>query len=265
MAAALAFLLAAATPEARLAEIDRHVRAQELRLAHARAPLAALVAQAERIALRPPAMALADHRSAQDLIRTRALLTTLGPAIRARSLALQREMIATAGERAALAQEVAARADARTRFGSLDGAALNRRLAALPAPDGSTLAQGRPVYLLPARGRVVVGTGDRAAAGIAARGLTLATPAGTRVIAPAGGRIVYAGPFRGYGDIALIDHGGGWATLLAGLSLATVGRGDRVEQSAAVGRMGDGTPRLTIELTHHGRPVDVAGMAAQTQ
>ncbi|WP_420141230.1 murein hydrolase activator EnvC family protein [Sphingomonas sp.] len=262
MALAFALALAAATPEAQLAAVEAQARVQERRLATAQAPLAALLARVERIVRRPTLLALLDG-GASDLIRSRALLASLRPMLGARIAALQRQRITTEAARAQLAQHVAERAETRARFGSLDRAALNRRLAVLPGPVGTVSAPaGKPVYRLPAVGRVVIGTGDRTDDGLPSSGLTLATAPGTAVIAPAAGRIAYAGPFRGYGDIVLLDHGGGWATLLAGLALATVGVGETVPQGAPLGRMGP-SPRLTIELRHHGRPVDVAGMAAQ--
>jgi septal ring factor EnvC (AmiA/AmiB activator) len=263
MSLACALILAAATPEAQLAAIERDVRAQEARLAAAQAPLAALLARVQRIALRPSGLSLVDARSARDMVRTRVLLASLRPMIDARTAALRRQMIVTGAARAELAQAVAARAEERDRFGSLDQAGLNRRLGALPAPAPGPLPHGQPVYALPAAGRVVIGTGDRGPDGIAARGLTLATASGATVSAPAAGRIAYAGPFRGYGDIVLIDHGGGWTTLLAGLSLATAASGERIGQGATLGQMARDTPRLTIELRHRGRAIDVAAMAAQ--
>jgi murein hydrolase activator len=262
----LLLALAAATPEARLADLERQVRAQEIRLATQQAPLTALLARVEEIALRPPALALANARSAVDLVRTRALLSALQPAIATQTAALRRQMIATSAARATLAQAVSERAEARMRFGDLQQAALNRRLAALPAPAQTSRPSGAsPAYRLPAAGQVVIGTGDRTDTGVTAQGLTLATAAGAPVVAPATGRVVYAGPFSGYGDIVLIDQGGGWATLLAGLSLATGERGERLAPGTLVGRMGNEHPRLTVELRHHGRAIDVAGMAARRQ
>ncbi len=50
--------------------------------------------------------------------------------------------------------------------------------------------------------------------GVRSRGLTLATTRGAAVIAPAAGVVKYAGPFRDYDGIIIIDHGGGWASLI---------------------------------------------------
>jgi septal ring factor EnvC (AmiA/AmiB activator) len=138
------------------------------------------------------------------------------------------------------------------------------RLAALPGP----LFPAAPVrpslaYRLPARGTVVMGLGERSGVGVRARGLTIATSPGATVVAPALGRIAYAGPFRGYGDIVILDHGHGWTTILAGLELATVGSGELVPARTPIGHMARDVPRLTVELRHGGQAVDVAAMALQ--
>jgi hypothetical protein len=52
----------------------------------------------------------------------------------------------------------------------------------------------------------------------------------------AAGRIVYAGPFRGYGGVVIIDHGDGWTSLIAGLGGLAVRVGDQVSQGQVIGR-----------------------------
>jgi hypothetical protein len=109
----LALLLASAVPsqsaaEARLAVLDRAVRAQEVRLAAAEAPLAQLLAAAQRLALRPPAVAIARPQSIDEMIRTRALIAALAPAIRERTAALRHQMLATQALRAETEQQLAA-------------------------------------------------------------------------------------------------------------------------------------------------------------
>lgn len=138
------------------------------------------------------------------------------------------------------------------------------RLSDLPAPSerpGTAPAMPRGVYRLPVAGGVVIGTGERMASGWRARGLTLAPAAGAPVIAPAAGRIAYAGPFGGYGRIVIIDHGHGWTTLLAGLARIVAPHDAAIAKGATIGTMPREAPRLTIELRHHGRPVDVTAMA----
>jgi len=268
----LALLLASAPAnasqaqaEARLAALDEQVQAQEAKLAAEEAPLAQLLATAQRLALRPPALALAKPAAADEMVRTRALIASLAPEIKRRTAALRRQMIATEAARARAEQALAEALEAGRGADALaQSPGETARLAALPAPDFPESARpGSRAYRLPAAGKVVVGMGEKSGEAMRARGLTLATAPGASVAAPAMARIAYAGPFRGYGDIVILDHGHGWTTVLAGLELVTAGNGELVQAGAALGHMGKDRPRLTIELRHDGRSIDVAAMVLQ--
>lgn len=119
----------------------------------------------------------------------------------------------------------------------------------------------QPAYRLPVVGRVVTGFGEAAPDGIRSRGLTIAAPGGAQVLAPAAGRIAYAATFRSYGRIVIIDHGGGWTSLITGLITVSVRPGDRVEQGSPLGRVGPASPRVGVELRRGGQPVDLAALA----
>ncbi len=97
----------------------------------------------------------------------------------------------------------------------------------------------------------------------------LETRAGAQIVAPFDGRIAFEGPFRSYGQILIIEHGGGYHTVLAGLDRvdAVVGQwllaGEPVGSMAPVGApqgSGDlsaaGRPKLYLELRRNGQPVD---------
>lgn len=141
-------------------------------------------------------------------------------------------------------------------------------LAALPGPlprptEGETpvapARSGPPPYRLPVAGTVVTGLGELSDTGVRARGLTLATAPGAAIVAPTAGRVIYAGRFRRYGNIVIVDHGGGWTSLIAGLDAVLVKVGDTRAQGAPLGRAPQGdTPRITVELRRQGRPVDLA-------
>ena len=251
-----------AETEARLVALQKQRQAQQAALAEARGPLVRLLAGVELIALRPPMLALVEPRSTDDMIHTHALLTALQPAIAARVSLLRRDLARTRGLRIAAMQTLAEIAEGKTQVSR----ALNTRLAALPMPP---LRPGTPepvalaaTYRPPAAGRVLIGTGERAATGWRARGLTLATAGHAPVLAPALGRVGYAGPFGSYGSIVILDHGHGWTTLLTGLAEANARTGATIAQGAPLGRMGSTGPRLTLELRHYGRTVDAAAMMA---
>jgi septal ring factor EnvC (AmiA/AmiB activator) len=115
-----------------------------------------------------------------------------------------------------------------------------------------------PPYRLPVSGQVVTGLGEVSSAGVRSRGLTLATVPGAQIVAPTGGRVLYAGPFRGYGTIVILDHGGGWTSLVTGFDRVTARVGDTVTQGGPLGRAGAGeAPRVTVELRRRGRPIDL--------
>lgn len=115
----------------------------------------------------------------------------------------------------------------------------------------------RQPYRLPLSGDVVRGFGEVSDAGVRSRGITLVAWPGAQAVAPAAGRVVYAGAFRDYGKIVIIDHGGGWTTLVTGLSRVTVAVGARLNQGSPIGRAPDGDGgEITIELRRRDVPVD---------
>lgn len=144
---------------------------------------------------------------------------------------------------------------------------LQASLAALPGPVLRPTAAGAPppagpTFLLPATGRVLTGMGELNEAGVHARGLALTVEAGTEVRAPAPGRVAYAGPFRSYGLVLILDHGGGWTSVLTNLEAIGVGNGQQVARGQTVGRAGPDAPRLTVELRYQGRPVPITALLA---
>lgn len=118
--------------------------------------------------------------------------------------------------------------------------------AAPPPPD-----LGLPRYTLPVDGRLVGGFGDPRS-----RGISIAARAGAQVVAPGGGRVVFAGPYRGYGKIVIIDHSGGWTSLVTNLFQLDARVGQVVIAGAPLGLAGSGQPVLTLELRHQGNPVN---------
>ena len=102
------------------------------------------------------------------------------------------------------------------------------------------------------------GLGEVSGNGVRARGLTIATRPSAQVIAPNDGRIVFAGPYRGFGRIAIIDHGQGWTTLLAGMAALDVVVGDAVVQGSPIGRATVADPKITVELRRGAQPIDIA-------
>ncbi len=137
-------------------------------------------------------------------------------------------------------------------------AGLSRLPGPLPRPGGPGLQTARLPYTLPVTGRLVTGVGEISDGGIHSRGLTFETAAEARAVAPANGRILYAAPFRSYGQVVIIDHGRGWSTVVTNLGTLEVAAGQDVRRGALLGRTGAGAPQVTVELRRGGRPVPVA-------
>jgi septal ring factor EnvC (AmiA/AmiB activator) len=146
---------------------------------------------------------------------------------------------------------------------TLDGPLLRpQTLGGSRAAPQAVVASGnaRLAYRLPVAGTIVTGLGEVSGAGVRARGLTIATRNSAQLVAPAAGRIVFAGPYRGFGQIVIIDHGQGWTTLLTSLAQLQTRVGDNVSQGSPIGRAGNDRPTITIELRRGSQPVDIPGV-----
>jgi septal ring factor EnvC (AmiA/AmiB activator) len=109
---------------------------------------------------------------------------------------------------------------------------------------------------LPAAGAILKAFGSADDLGGIERGVSLATPAGATVSAPADGAVLFAGPYRSYGQLLIIDAGGGYYVLLAGMDRINVQSGEFVLAGEPVGVMGDGSARMaTAAAVGAARPV----------
>lgn len=134
-------------------------------------------------------------------------------------------------------------------------------LPAAPRPQGPDAALRPPPYRLPVIGDVVTGFGEVSAAGVRSRGLAIATAPSAAVVAPATGRVAFAGPFRGYGEILIIEHGNGWTSLIANMGRLAAAVGDEVRQGDPVGAAtGGARPQIVLELRKGETPVDIVGL-----
>ncbi len=124
---------------------------------------------------------------------------------------------------------------------------------------------------MPASGRIVRAFGDNDGLGGRAQGISLATRAGGLVSSPTDGWVVYAGPFRSYGQLLIINAGDGYHVLLAGMGRTDVQLGQFVLAGEPVAVMaeqkvasidavdaGAAQPVLYIEFRKDGTSIDPA-------
>lgn len=129
----------------------------------------------------------------------------------------------------------------------------------VPRPSSLRRFPRNGTITLPVRGELRRHYGDNTLYGATAKGITIETRVAARVVAPYDGKVVFAGPFRGYGQILIIEHSGGYHTLLSGLERVDTDVGQWLLAGEPVGVMAKpsgGKPRLYFELRREGQPVN---------
>jgi len=135
--------------------------------------------------------------------------------------------------------------------------------AAPPRPFAPVGQEPRPpfAYALPVNAPVIEGLGAVNDSGVRSRGITFATGQGASVSAPADGIVRFSGPFHDYDGVLIIDHGGGWLSLVVNLS-SEVKPGDKVRLGDPVGRA---LGPVEVELSHNGQRFSPALIAGSSQ
>ena len=125
------------------------------------------------------------------------------------------------------------------------------------APITKPMGQMKGSLPYPAIGKIITRFGEKEGAGHA-RGIKIKARAGAQIVSPYDGQIVFAGPFRGYGQLLIISHGNGYHSLLAGLSDLQAVVGQWVLTGEPVGIMSDrdDLTELYLELRHKGDTLD---------
>jgi septal ring factor EnvC (AmiA/AmiB activator) len=224
-------------------------------------------------------------RRSQDLALDKARLTTLIEA-RQRSLADAEQALAAQSQRdAQLADQASNLKDLIARLEGEIGATKSAdqataadvaaKAAALRGADPARLkpamafADAKGLVPLPAAGAILKTYGAPDSFGGAEKGVSIATPSGATVASPVDGTVVFSGPYRTYGQLLIVDAGGGYYVALAGMDRINVAVGQFVLAGEPVAVMGDGSgrtaaaaaigatqPVLYIELRKDGAAID---------
>ena len=135
--------------------------------------------------------------------------------------------------------------------------------ATVPMPKSNmAFAQAKGNIPLPARGSISQIYNQLLPTGQRSKGIIVNTRIGAPVIAPHDGRVVYSGIFRSYGQLLIIDHGGGYHTLLAGMENINgiVGqwilKGEPVGQMSSASSSSNSRQKLYVELRQKGKPIN---------
>lgn len=127
--------------------------------------------------------------------------------------------------------------------------------------DGLAFAKLRGRLRLPVRGELTNRFGSpRSDSGMSWSGLFIRAPEGQEVKAVAAGRLVFADWLRGFGNLAVIDHGTGYMSVYGNNDALLKQVGDKVQGGETVASVGNsgGNPEsgLYFELRHRGKPFD---------
>lgn len=120
-----------------------------------------------------------------------------------------------------------------------------------PAPPA-----GLAAYVMPVAGKLVAGFGEVRQGVPSSRGIVVSARQGAQIVAPGAGRVAFAGPFRGFGTIVIIEHPGGWSSLVTGLAQLDVAVGESLVAGSPLGIAGAGQPQVSLELRRNGQPVN---------
>jgi len=129
-------------------------------------------------------------------------------------------------------------------------------------------SEARGAFSMPARGQLVSRFNETTTPGLTTKGIIIETRASAQIVAPYDGRVAFAGRFREYGLLLIIDHGEGYHTLLAGMGRIEVLLDQRVLAGEPVGVMesiAEAKPRLYVEFRSDGHPINpLPWLAAET-
>lgn len=111
--------------------------------------------------------------------------------------------------------------------------------------------------VLPVSGNVRTAFGETGELGDKSKGITFSTRPGASVITPLAGTVRFAGPFQKYRQILIVEHQGGYHSLIAGLGQIDTVVGASLSAGEPVGRAGSGdAAEIYYELRQNGDPVN---------
>ncbi len=192
----------------------------------------------------------AAHRRTEQLRRAAEQAAAQREALRRQ----EAEAAARAAAAAEAARAAAAEASRQVEQESQQVARLTRPPSLRPFPEA------KAGLTLPVRGEVVRLYGEPSELpGATTKGISIRSRPGAQVVAPFDGKVAYAGPFRGYGLILIIDHGERYHTILAGFDRIDAVVGQWVLAGEPVAQMGDpagSSPELYLELRRTGQAIN---------
>ena len=124
---------------------------------------------------------------------------------------------------------------------------------------GGRFAKAKGSLSRPVRGTVITEYGQMLSKGVTSKGIVYKTRPEAQVIAPYDGTVIFSGPFKGYGNIIIVEHGDGYLSLLAGLGVIDCEPGQMLLAGEPVGTMPDSSnAKLYVEIRKDRHPINPA-------
>ena len=159
----------------------------------------------------------------------------------------------SAAKAAEKAAEAARQAEAKAAASAKSGpGAFKDRSRTTPA---IAFASAKGLLPLPVNGNKIRDFGGSDGVGGVQKGISLATKPGSQVTTPCDGWVVYSGPFRSYGQLLILNAGGGYHVLIAGMERISVNIGQFVLTGEPVATMGSTSQVASILATNASQPV----------
>jgi len=173
-----------------------------------------------------------------------------------RDLIAKMELDLKSAAKAAAAAKLAeaAKANAKNTAASMKDPAASMKDPGRLAP-AIAFASAKGLLPMPVNGPRIRNFGGSDGTGGVERGISVATRAGAQVTTPCDGWVVYSGPFRSYGQLLIINAGGGYHVLLAGMERISVNIGQFVLTGEPVGTMGTSSQVASILAAAPSQPV----------
>jgi len=122
---------------------------------------------------------------------------------------------------------------------------------------GNSFVKAKGLLSRPAAGPVITAYGQETAKGVSSKGIVIKTRTLAQVVAPFDGAVVFAGPFKGYGNMVIIEHGKGYLSLLAGLDNFDCEIGQMLLAGEPLGQMPNSKEaKLYMEIRKDSHPVN---------
>ena len=127
-------------------------------------------------------------------------------------------------------------------------------------PQGSTnFASAKGKLSRPARGPIVTSFMQELSKGVKSNGIDIKTASHAQITAPYDGTVIFAGPFKNFANLVIIDHGDGYTSLLSGMGDTDAEVGQTLLAGEPVGTMPtSGNIKLHMEIRKNNHPINPA-------